>query len=461
MGALTDAAAGTGSERSPSEPAVSERAVIVSCGDELTTGRIADTNAAFLSDELARAGFTVQAILVVGDDPERIAWAWREAISAGDVVVATGGLGPTVDDLTTETIARVLERPLIRDEAVAEHIRAIFAASGRSMPSNNLKQADFPAGAEVIPNPLGTAPGYRLTVERSGRGVSHLVILPGVPREMKRMWAETVMPWLGGIRDRDHVWLHRTFQTFGLTESGLDERLAGVVVAGEAGLSFRASFPEISVRVTVSGARDEASARLAAVAERVRARIADVVYGEGSDTMEAVVGQALAARGLTLAVAESCTGGLVGHRITNAPGSSAYFLEGLVCYGNAAKRARLGVAPATLETYGAVSEETAREMACGMRQLAGSDIGLATTGIAGPTGGTPEKPVGTVCVALAAADEVSSRRYQLWGTRDWVKLLASQIALDWVRRYALSLPVAASQIAGAWERAPGRGASGP
>jgi nicotinamide-nucleotide amidase len=206
--------------------------------------------------------------------------------------------------------------------------------------------------------------------------------------------------------------------------------------------------------VTVAGDPREAAARLAGVAERVRERIADVVYGEGPDTMEGVVGGLLASRGLTLALGESCTGGLIGHRLTNVPGSSAYFRQSLVCYTNAAKRDLLGVSPATLDAHGAVSEETAREMAIGARRVAGADIGLAATGIAGPDGGTPGKPVGTVCVALAARDDVASRRYQLWGTREWVKLLASQIALDWVRRYALGLPVTVSQIAGAWERAP-------
>jgi nicotinamide-nucleotide amidase len=201
----------------------------------------------------------------------------------------------------------------------------------------------------------------------------------------------------------------------------------------------------------------EADQRLAAVAARVRERIADVIIGEGTDTMEGVVGRLLRERGLTLAVAESCTGGLIGHRITNVPGSSAYFLEGVVCYSDAAKQAVLGVAPRTLEMSGAVSEDTAREMAVGVRRIAGSAIGLATTGIAGPDGGMPEKPVGTVCIALASADGALSRRYQLWGTRDWVKLLTSQIALDWVRRHALGLPVTVSGVAGAWERTPKHG----
>ncbi len=437
----------------PSGRASIDRAVIVSCGDELTTGRIADTNAAFLADALGEVGVSVVAVLVVGDDPDRIAWAWTLALAEGDLVIATGGLGPTADDLTTETLARTLGRPLIEDPEVAEHIRRTFAATGREMPSNNLKQAQFPSGALVIPNPRGTAPGYRLAVERAGRA-RHLVVMPGVPREMTAMWRESVLPWLRQARGAEDVYVSRTFQTFGLTESGLDERLQGVLDPDEARLSFRASFPEISVRVSLTAPVREAERRLEKAAERVRARIAEVVIGEGTDTMEGVVGCLLRDRGLTLAVAESCTGGLIGHRITNVPGSSAYFREGVVCYSNDAKRELLGVAPATLAAVGAVSEEVAREMAVAVRRLAASDLGLATTGIAGPDGGTPEKPVGTVCIALAAADGATSRRYQLWGTRDWIKILTSQIALDWVRRHALGLSVSASGIVGAWERTP-------
>jgi nicotinamide-nucleotide amidase len=428
-----------------------EHAVILSCGDELTTGRIADTNAAFIADALGEIGVSVAAVLVVGDDPGQIVWAWRQAMEQGDVVIATGGLGPTADDLTTETLAGALGLPLVHHEESAARIREIFATLGRAMPGNNLKQAALPQGAVVIPNPLGTAPGYRLAAAAGGRP-RHLVVLPGVPREMKRMWAETVLPWLRQARGGPRVRISRTFQTFGLTESGLDERVGGALTPGEARLSFRASFPEISVRVSVAGEPGEIGRRLDDAAGRVRDRIADVVFGEGDATMEGVVGELLRRRGLTLAVAESCTGGLIGHRVTNVPGSSAYFVEGLVCYTNAAKERLLGVAPATLAAHGAVSEATAREMAMGVRRVARSDLGLATTGIAGPDGGTPEKPVGTVCIALAWNDGIASRRYQLWSTRDWIKLLTSQIALDWVRRHVLGLPVADSGIAGAWEQ---------
>lgn len=424
-----------------------ERAVIVSCGDELTTGRIADTNAAFLASGLGELGISVTAVVVIGDDPEHIVWAWRQAMAQADVVIATGGLGPTADDLTTETLARMLGRPLVRDEAVADRIRQFFKLVGRNMPSNNLKQADFPEGATIIENPIGTAPGYRMTVH-DGDGRTHLVVMPGVPREMKRLWVDSVLPWLREIRGGGRVFVSRVFQTFGLSESGLDERLQGAINPDEARLSFRASFPEISVKITVAGAPGEADGVLARTSEQARARIGEFVYGEGDDTLESVVGRLLQESGTTLAVAESCTGGLIGHRITNVPGSSVYFREGVVCYSNDAKQRLLGVRAETLEMHGAVSEETAREMAVGVRLHAASRLGLATTGIAGPDGGTEDKPVGTVCLALASDTGVVSRRYQLWGTRDWVKLLTSQLGLDWIRRHLLKLPVTEAGILG-------------
>ncbi len=410
------------------------RAAILSTGDELTTGRILDTNAGWLADRLFELGIDVVAVITVGDWPERIEWAWRNALAVADVVVSTGGIGPTADDLTTETVARVLGVPLVEDAASADRIRRFFAARGVEMPRNNLKQALVPAGAVIVPNPLGTAPGYRVEVDGK-----HIVVLPGVPREMKPMVEDTVLPWLRSLRG-DEVYLAHTFQTFGISESGLDELVAGVVDPAEGRLSFRASFPEVSVRVVVHGAADAAAARLAEVATRLRERLGPFCFGEGAVTMEEVVGRALVARGLTLALAESCTGGLIAHRVTNVPGSSRYFLGGVNAYANRVKTSLLGVEPGTLERHGAVSAETAAEMAAGARRALGADLAVATTGIAGPEGGTPEKPVGHVCFALATADGVQTATHQLWGTRDWVKLLASQVALDMIRRHLLGLP---------------------
>lgn len=419
------------------------KVAIVSTGDELVSGRIADTNAQWLADRCGTLGLDVVAVLAVGDDQERIAWAWEQALGRADVVVSTGGLGPTSDDLTTETVAALLGEPLRFDEAVADRIRAMFRAMGREMPENNLKQALFPASSTVIPNPLGTAPGYRAACSRGG-AERHLVILPGVPREMHRMFDETVRPWLESLTDARTVVVSRTFQTFGVSESALDERVGRVISPDEARIGYRASFPKIAVKLLVRDLPDRAAERIDVLAARVRAELGTAIYGEGEVSMEEMVGRALVGRGATLAVAESCTGGLVGHRLTDVPGSSAYLLADYVVYSNAAKVDVLGVSPGTLERHGAVSEEVAREMAAGARRRAGAAVAIATTGIAGPDGGSPEKPVGTVCFALSAEDQEVSRRHQLWGTRDWVKLLASQLALDWVRRWALGLPVVES-----------------
>ena len=426
-----------------------EKVVILSTGDELTTGKIADTNSQWIADRCISLGLEVVATLVVGDHRDRITWGWERAFELGELVVSTGGLGPTSDDLTTETVAALLGEPLRFDEASADRMRALFARMGRPMPENNLRQAQFPRSAVILENPLGTAPGYRVTCERAvtplggvpTRAVRHLVVMPGVPREMKPMFDDHVAPWIRGLGGSDEVAVVRTFQTFGLSESALDEAVNAIIRPQEARIGFRASFPQISVKLLVRDRPDAAERRADELAGRVRQALGGVIFGEGETNMETAVGEALRARGATLAVAESCSGGLVGHRLTEVPGCSAYFLADYVSYANESKIDILGVAPETIATHGAVSEETAREMALGARRRSGASVAVATTGIAGPDGGTAERPVGTVCFALAADGVLLSRRHQLWGTRDWVKLLTSQLALDWVRRWALDLPV--------------------
>lgn len=411
-------------------------AAIISTGDELTTGRTTDTNAGFIADRLLELGIDVVAILTVGDHPDRLRWVWSEALRRAHVVISTGGLGPTADDLTTETVAGLLGRSLVADPAVAERIRDLFRLFNRPMPENNLKQAMFPEGAVIVPNALGTAPGYRVEVG-APEDPRHLVVLPGVPREMKPMLTETVLPWLGDLVGAARVG-HRTFQTFGISESGLDEAIAGI--PGEGRWSFRANFPEVSVRVVVRG--DDVEARLAAFGEAVHARLGPYIYGEGDTNMERVVGELLRGHRATVAFAESCTGGLVAHRLTNVPGSSTYFRGGINAYANDVKEGLLAVPPALLAQHGAVSEAVAGAMAEGARRALGAAIAVGVTGIAGPDGGTDDKPVGTVCFGLAAEGRLTAtRRYQLWGNREWVKLLASQIALDWVRRHLLGLPL--------------------
>ncbi len=420
-------------------------AVVLSTGDEITTGKIVDTNSNYLADKLAEIGVDLVAVLTVGDVPERLEWAWKSAIAMGDVVISTGGIGPTADDLTTETVARLAGKKLWMADDVVENIRRLFASISRPMPENNKKQALFPDGAEIIANPLGTAPGFRLAVVVNGHS-SQLIVLPGVPREMKPMVENWVIPWIKANRGTDKIFAVRTFQTFGISESALDEAVAGLIKPEEGRVAFRASFPQISLRITVEGAPGEAERKLEELAERVRGRLSENIFAEGETTMEEVLCQIYSERKLKLAIAESCTGGLIGHRLTNVAGSSRYFKGDLVTYSNDMKMNILGVTDETLKKFGAVSEECVREMAAGARRRSGANVAIATSGIAGPDGGTAERPVGTVCVALDADGTSVSRRYQLRGTRDWIKLLTSQIALDWLRRYALGMPVGESAL---------------
>lgn len=413
-----------------------ERAVILSTGDELTSGLTVDTNSNWLADKLFETGVDLVAVITVGDDRDRIRWAFESGLDQADLVLSTGGLGPTADDLTTEVLAGLLGRELFVDEPSVEHMRALFRSIGREMPDNNLRQAHFPVGATVLTNPMGTAPGYRVDVEWKGKE-RHVIVMPGVPREMKPMTETHVLPWIRTLDASGHVYLSRSFQTFGASESALDEMMKGAIDPAEGRLSFRAAFPQISVRVTVRGRPGEAEGKLAILSERVRGRIGDYVFGEGTETMEGVVNALLLQRGWKVATAESCTGGLVAERITNVPGSSRVFAGSFVAYTPRTKRSMLGVRAETLDRHGAVSDETVKEMAEGARRAAGADLAVAVTGVAGPDGGTDENPVGTVYVGLAAEGVLASRRYKLWGSRDWIRLLSSQIALDWVRRHAL------------------------
>jgi nicotinamide-nucleotide amidase len=422
-----------------------KRVVLLSTGDELTSGKIADTNAQWLSDRFYTLGLEVVAVLTVGDFRERLVWAWEQALELGDLVVSTGGIGPTADDLTTETVSGLLGEDLRFDEPTADRMRRMFEGMRRPMPENNLKQAYFPESAVIVPNPLGTAPGYRVSTERTVGEKTvqrHLVVLPGVPREMKPMFDETVVPWVTAQQGDAAPPMARTFQTFGMSESALDEAVAEVIPEDAARVSFRASFPKIGITLLIRG--EGAEARLEALSAKLHERLGGVIYAEGETLMEEAAGQALRERGATVALAESCSGGLIGSRLTDVPGSSSYFLADFVTYSNQAKQEVLGVPAATLEQFGAVSEETVRAMAEGARERAGSDIAIATSGIAGPGGGTEERPVGTVCFAMASAEGVVSRRHQLWGSRDWIKLLTSQIALDWIRRWAKNLDVVES-----------------
>ena len=413
------------------------KAAFLSIGDEIVGGLTTDTNSGFIAGELRAVGVEPVAGFTVRDEEDDIVRAFRQALDEAELVVSTGGLGPTADDLTTACVARLAGRELVLDEPSLALIVERFRQRGMEMPANNRKQALFPAGAEIIPNPNGTAPGFICPVEAGGR-THHVACFPGVPRETRHMVAETLLPWVQA-RQPGRRFLSRTFSTVGLAESRIDELLAGAIAADEARVAFRASFPRMYVRVTVDGAPgDDLEGRMDGLEARVRERLGHAVYAVGDEGMEETVGHLLRERGLTLAVAESCTGGRIGDRITDVPGSSAYFLLGVATYADEAKVRVLGVSERTLAEHGAVSTQTAEEMAAGVRRVSGADLGLSTTGIAGPGGGTPEKPVGTVCVGLAWEGGVWSRRYDMGPRgREWIKATTAQTALDRVRRWLL------------------------
>jgi len=405
-----------------------KRAAILSTGDELTTGKVIDTNSAFIADRLFSMGIKVAAVLKVGDDREALLWAMREAADLGEIIIGTGGLGPTEDDLTSEVVAKFLGCPLVQNEEIAAALRKRFEARRIPWTANNLKQALFPQGAEILPNPVGTAPGFRVSFGEN----KTLSWLSGVPQEMTAMFDQTVMPWIVAMRAGQDQIFSQAFKVYGLTESKLDDLVKPIELEPGIKLSFRAHYPDLTLRVTVAGASEE-QRRFIETCKRIRLILGSHIYAEGDTTLEQRVGQLLSERHRTLALAESCTGGLISHRITGIAGSSAYYLGGVTSYANDVKVKLLGVTPATLEKYGAVSQETALEMSHGIRERIGADFGLSVTGIAGPGGGTPEKPVGTVWISIAQAKNHEAKLFQFHGDRERIILGTSQAALNWLR----------------------------
>jgi competence/damage-inducible protein CinA-like protein len=409
-----------------------ERAVILSTGDELTIGKVVDTNSSAIADSLFAIGVEVSAVLTVGDDREKLQWAIRQGRELGDILIGTGGLGPTEDDLTTAVVAEFLGCELIEDEEVAQSLKRRFEARGIAWTANNLKQALFPVGSAIIPNPVGTAPGFRLSI---GPGKS-LIWLSGVPQEMKAMLSESVIPWVVKQKSDAQQMASCTFKIYGLTESKLDDLVKPLELGSRARLSFRAHYPDLSLRLTVKGGEERAEV-LTRLKSQVRQALGSHIYAEGDATLEEIVGELLLAKQRTLALAESCTGGYISHRITRVAGSSAYYYGGAVTYSNDAKIRFLGVNPATLESHGAVSRETALEMSRGIRERTGASVGLSVTGIAGPLGGSPEKPVGTVWISVAGDNQHEARLFKFHGDRERIIVGTAQAALHWLRTLLL------------------------
>jgi nicotinamide-nucleotide amidase len=405
-------------------------AEIIAIGSELLAPTRTDTNSLWLTEQLNRLGIDVKLKTIVGDDDARLEEAIRDAVKRSRVVITTGGLGPTEDDVTRKVAARALGRRLVLDESVLREIRNRFAQYKLAMPERNSRQAMVIDGAVVLDNPNGSAPG--LFIEHEGCSVA---LLPGPPREMKPMFEASVRPRLAE-KSGELRFARRVLRVAGMGESAIDEKIAPIYLRyqnPQTTILFNSS--EVEIHLSAQ-ARTEAEAEklLDDLSEKLETELGDAVFAFRGEKMEEVVGLRLSVSGFTLAVAESCTGGLVAQRLTDVAGSSKYFVEGVVAYSNAAKTRLLGVDPKLILADGAVSASVAEAMAEGVRERAGTDFGLAITGIAGPGGGTEEKPVGLVYVALADDAHTEHRKLNLPGDRHLVRWRASQAVLDLLRR---------------------------
>lgn len=410
-------------------------AEIITIGDELLIGQVINTNQAFIAEQLNLIGIRVDRMITVGDDLGEITAAFGEALRRADVVMVTGGLGPTHDDVTRTAVCRFFGTDLTPRSEVLEQIRGLLASRGIPLSPVHEDQALVPRTATVIPNGSGTAPG--MLFEQDGRV---LMVFPGVPYEMRGMVEGTAVPYLASVR-KGSVVVHRTLRTTGVPESVLARQIGDLepILQG-AKLAFLPSVQGVRLRITVEDHTEEAGrARLAEVEGRIRAKVAKHIYGVEKEELEEVVGRMLAERVLNIAVAESCTGGLIVDRLTDVSGSSRYLLCGVVAYSNESKQTLLGVPGALIARHGAVSEEVAKAMAEGVRKAAGASIGLSTTGIAGPTGGTPGKPVGLVWIGYADDRGTLALKLNLGDHRRRTKERASQAALELLRRQVLGI----------------------
>lgn len=409
-------------------------AEILAVGTELLMGQIANTNAQYISRRLAELGINVYFHTVVGDNALRLEETLKRALERSDIVITTGGLGPTMDDLTKETIAKALNRKLVLNEDILQYIRGFFEKRNRKMTEINAKQAYLPENSIVIPNNNGTAPGC--IIEEGDKAV---IMLPGPPKEMQPMFDETVFDYL---RQKTGVILvSKMLKIFGMGESDVETRLIDLIKnQSNPTIAPYVSQSEVTIRVTARCKdHNEAMAMLTPVVNEIKSRLGVLVYSEDGESMEEVVLKLLKENGLVLATAESCTGGLLAGRITDIPGASEVFERGYVTYSNNAKVEDLGVSWGTLNRYGAVSRETALEMVNGLKQKTSAPAGVAITGIAGPGGGTKEKPVGLVFVAAYLKDTVVCKRLELTGNRERIRNDACLNALDMIRRLILGV----------------------
>ena len=411
-----------------------QRTALLAIGDEVLRGEVSNTNAAFVAERLFEGGYELAEQIVVSDDPQSIRSALVRLRAEMDVIIATGGLGPTEDDRTVDVVAELLATGTSPDGPSLDAMKKRFSTHGFEMTPNNLRQVRIPNGARALPNTAGIAPGFVVPL-----GTAEAFFLPGVPREMEKMFADEVMPRLqrrmvevGGPPP-----VTRTWHLYGMGESHIDHRLAGILAGIDgATLHFRTSSPVNHVKLVV---RHEVEAEARAIAERVEAelrkRIGPGIYGVDGETFPQAVAKALRAQDATLAIAESCTGGLAGELVSSESGASAFFKGGVVAYSDDVKTGVLGVKPETIADFGAVSEPTAREMAEGVKRVCGSSVAVSITGVAGPEGGAADKPVGTVCFAVCGPGTTRASTKLFAGGRERVRMAAAFHALDLARRY--------------------------
>ena len=404
---------------------------IITIGNELISGRTLDLNGWYAAGRLTASGLKVTGIATVGDDPEEVTKALNAAVERSGFVIVTGGLGSTEDDMTNQIVAEALDRPLCLDEQMLAQIKSYVAVRGIEMSASLEKMAWMPKGSKIL-NPEGNMCGFSLIEDKV-----RLYFLPGVPDQMRYLMDKFVLPEILLHVRTLPVQRQRILKLYGLNEPDIAERLKHLPRKNaDVLLGFYPRFPENHITISLRG-RDELTVmgELDRAEQEVRAILGPFIFATGVENMEDEVGEKLRTRGLTLSVAESCTGGLISNLLTNAPGSSDYFTGGLVVYSNRSKIEFLYVSEETIEKDGAVSDRTVREMTEGVKKKMGTDLGLAVTGIAGPAGGSVQKPVGTVHIGLSTDRETFSGKYRFWGTRKQIKLNTAMMALDWVRRY--------------------------
>ncbi|ABR47880.1 competence/damage-inducible protein CinA [Alkaliphilus metalliredigens QYMF] len=410
------------------------KAEILAIGTELLMGEIVNTNAQFLAEKLVDLGIYVYHQSVVGDNEERIMQAYELAFSRSDLLIVTGGLGPTKDDMTKEVAAKFFKRELVLHPESLEIMKTFFDARNLPLNEGNIKQAYFPIGAKILPNPNGTAPGCM--VEEGGKT---FILLPGPPREMIPMYENHVVPHLKPYQK--NVLVSKVLHIVGIGEGHMVEKIEDIIDGqNNPTVAPYAKAKGLTLRITASGQNQSiAEGLIKPVQEAIQERLGEDVYGEGDITLEEVVAKKLIEKKQTIAIAESCTGGMLSGRLTNYPGISSVFMEAMITYSNEAKIKRLDVSPQTIENYGAVSEETAKEMAIGMARTANADIGLSVTGIAGPGGGTVDKPVGLVYIGLYLNGQMQAKKLIVSGDRQRVRKLTTTYALDFLRRQLMKV----------------------